>query len=117
MTEQPGTSPQAISQIQSELHGLAQSLREARHLGPDAQRSLADLLDELRNELHSPALDSAQAAHLAGLVTQLARALHEQRDQGPIDALRTRLQESLGRAEAEAPVLGGVVRRFVDTLA
>jgi hypothetical protein len=117
MTEQPTATPKAITEIQADLHELAQCLREARHLEPETQQTLADLLDELRSELHPAAFNSVHAAHLADIVTQLARALHEQHDAGPLAALRNRLDDALGRAEVEAPVIAGVVRRFVDALA
>jgi len=117
MTDQPTDSPKAVTQIQTDLQELAQLLREARHLEPETQRTLADLLDELRSELHPAALNSVHAAHLAEIVTQLARAMHEQHDTGPLTGLRNRLDNALERAEVEAPVIAGVVRRFVDALA
>jgi hypothetical protein len=43
--------------------------------------------------------------------------LHEQQGRGPLDQIRDRIDQAIGRAEAEAPVLAGVVRRFVDALA
>ena len=117
MTEQFAAGPKPVTAIQAELHELAQRLREARHLEPETQQTLADLLDELRSELHPEAINSVHAAHLADIVTQLARALHEQRDTGPVAAIRERLDNALLRAEIEAPVITGVTRRFIDSLA
>jgi hypothetical protein len=116
MSEQPIASPQEIGQIKSELHELAQRIRGARHLEPGVQQAIADLLDELRGELDATSLNSVHATHLAQAVAQLARSLHEQ-DTGLLVRAKERIEEAIARAEAESPVIAGVVRRFVDALA
>jgi Domain of unknown function (DUF4404) len=116
MTEQPDVSPETINRIRSDLHEVAQLLRGARHLEPGTQAALADLLDELRGELGSASLNSVHATQLAQVVAQLARALHEN-DTGPLSRAKSRIEEAIGRAEVESPVIAGVVRRFVDSLA
>ena len=116
MPDLPAASPETVLRIRAELHELAQLLRAAGHLEPDAQRTLADLLDELRDELDPAALHSDQAAHLAQTVAGLARALHEPQQTGPLVAMRDRLDDAVGRADAEAPVIVGVARRVLDAL-
>jgi hypothetical protein len=117
MSDSDPPSPASISQIQGDLHEIAKLLRDADHLEPEAKQTLADLLDEFRNELRPDSLRSPQTAHLAEMVAQAARSLHEQQGRGPLDQIRDRIDQAIGRAEAEAPVLAGVVRRFVDALA
>src|SRR5262245_4793539 len=116
MTEQPGVNPPTITQIRSDLHEVAQRLRDARHLDPSAQLALADLLDELRMELDTAPQNSIHATQVAQLVAQLAGSLHQQ-DAGLLSRAKGRVEEAIGRAEAESPVIAGVVRRFVDALA
>lgn len=99
----------------SRLRHLAQRLREADHLDPEAQKSLADILDELSKSLVPGPESSEQHKHLAESAAHLAEALHQQRDTGLIARARRRLEEAAVRAEA--PVATGIVRRLIDTLA
>jgi Domain of unknown function (DUF4404) len=117
MTERPSNDLEALSGIREELHEVAQLLREAPHLRPDEQRTLADLLDELRGQLEPVGAHSVHTAHVAEIVTRLARALHEKQHAGRLAPIQDRLEAALVRAEAEAPIAVGVVRRFVDALA
>jgi hypothetical protein len=98
------------------LQELAQVLRESRHLGPQVQRELADLLEELAGELESAA-PSPHAEHLAESAAHLAQELNEQRGKGPLAAAVQRLKDAAARAEAKAPVATGLARRLVDVLA
>lgn len=100
--------------VQSNLREVAQLLREARHLDADAQQELADLMEELASVV---AAAPAETSHLAGHAAQLAHALHQQHDTGLLSSAKRRLEESARRAEAEAPVASGIVRRLLDTLA
>ncbi len=116
MSEQITADPQTVVQIKTDLQELARLLRAAGHLEPDAQQTLASLLEELGGELEIGRLPSAQTAHLAETVGRVARALHEQQHSGLLAATRDRLHEAACRAEAEAPVATGIVRRFIDAL-
>ena len=117
MSEPMPADPQAVAQIKTDLQELARLLRAAGHLEPDSQQTLAGLLEELGGELEIGGHSSAQTAHLAETVGRVARALHEQHHAGLLAATRDRLHEAACRAEAEAPVATGIVRRFIDALA
>ncbi len=113
MPEQPSSPPPAATNIQAGLHELARLLRTAHHLEPEAQQALADLVDELSGVLTQTEVPAPEMAHLAESTTQLAQALHQRHD---TRRLRERLEEVALRAEAEAPVTAGIVRRLLDTL-
>ncbi len=108
--------PSAVH-LRTGLHEIAEDLRKTRHLGPESQQALADLLEELNRALDPAALPTAETAHLAESVAHLALALHERHDTGLLAAARDRLREAALRAEAAAPGPVGVARRFMDTLA
>ncbi len=116
MSEQTNPEPQNPALIHANLRQLAAALREADHLAPETQQSLASLLDELGQELNSTGLASANTAHLAEAVSEVARSLHEQRSAVSLDAARNQLEEAAAKAEVEAPVATGVVYRFIDVL-
>lgn len=107
----------AAARVQVSLHELARLLREAQHLEPEAQQALADLVDELGKALDPATAPSAEMAHLADSAAGLAQALHQRHDTSVLVAARDRLEAAALRAEADAPVTAGVVRRLLDTLA
>jgi hypothetical protein len=117
MPEEPPSEPQTRAQVQASLHELAQVLREAHHLEPEAQAALADLVDELGKALTPEAIASSETAHLASSAASLGRALHPEQNPGLLSAAKQRLEQATLRAEAEAPVAAGVARRLLDTLA
>jgi hypothetical protein len=100
-----------------DLHELAQKLREADHLGAEAQRAVADLLDELARAIPPASVAPAEAAHLAESATHLADALHEKHEPGALAAAMERFEASIARAEAKAPLASGIARRLIETLA
>lgn len=103
-------------QVRARLQELARSLRQAGHLEPEAQQELADLMEELAGVVASaPAAD--QTTRLAAHAAQLAQALHQQQDEGLLAAAKKKLEQSALRAEEEAPLATGIVRRLIDTLA
>jgi hypothetical protein len=108
--------PEPPTTIRADLHAVVPLLREARHIEPDVQAALADLVDELIRVMdpHPPA---AEASHLAESSTQLVQALHREHHSGLIAAAKQRLEEAATRAEAQAPVATGLARRLIDTLA
>ena len=111
MPNQP--PPDALASLQT----VARLLRGAQHLGPEAQRALADLVEELSQALASESLSAQEKAHLAQTTENLARAVHEQHDQGLLSDARDRLEQAVVGIETRAPVATGVVRRLVDALA
>jgi hypothetical protein len=110
-------SEQTPKEIQSSLHELAQILRDAHRLGPETQRTLADLVDELGKTLNSPTLPTAETAQLATSAAHLARSLQREENPTLLATAKERLEEAALRAEAEAPVATGIVWRLLDTLA
>ena len=104
------------SPLQTDLQQLANLLREASHLDPQTQKSLASLLEELGSELASSSRVSAHQSHLTEVIGDVARSLHEQHPIGLLEAARDRLQEAAARAETDAPVATGVVYRFIEAL-
>ena len=117
MSQPDPCSQEMIAKIRNDLAEAAQLLRSASHLEPAEQETLADLLEELQTELDPAQYHSAHVANLAGIVARLGQGLHQQQHRGILSGLRSRLVEAVGRADAEAPVLAGVVRKFIDALA
>jgi hypothetical protein len=103
--------------VPTRLHELAVLLRQAHHLGPDMQKALADLVEELSGSLDPATLPETTRNHLAESTAQLADALHRQTDESGIAAARKRLEAAAVRLEAEAPLASGIVRRLIDALA
>jgi hypothetical protein len=117
MPEPVSSGSQTASQIRACLHDLAEVLREAHHLEPEAQQALADLVDELQAALEPTAVPPAELAHLAESAAHLARALRQRHDAGLLAAARERLEQAAVRAETAAPLATGLARRFMETLA
>ena len=99
------------------LHELAQKLREANHLGPEAQSAVADLLEELARALPPAGVAPAEASHLAESATHLAEALHRRHEAGALATALERFEASVARAQAKAPLATGIARRLIETLA
>ena len=116
MPEQPAASSPGPSDIQNRLQTIAQRLRQAGHLDPQAQKELADIVEELGKTLAACPLPAADMAHLSDSTAHLVQALHEKHDTGLLASARDRLEEAIVRAEAGAPVVAGVARRLVETL-
>jgi uncharacterized coiled-coil DUF342 family protein len=114
---EPTSDPQTVQQFQASLHDLATTLREAERLEPEAQKTLADLVDELSRTLNTTSLPTAETAQLASSAAQLARSLHQQEPPSLLSAAKQRLEEAASRAEAHAPVATGIAWRLLDTLA
>lgn len=110
-------APQPQSVLETSIHQLAQVVREAEHLEPEAQRALADLVDELSKTLHSAPLPPEETARLAETATHLAQALQERQESTLLSQATRSLEEAVYRFEARAPLLAGVTRRLLDALA
>jgi hypothetical protein len=116
MTEPLFPNPEGEATIRNRLQEVVPLLRQTRHIEPDVQQALADLVDELIRVM-DPNAPAAQATHLAESSTHLVQALHRKHHAGLIAAAKERLEEAATRAEAEAPVATGLARRLIDTLA
>ena len=116
MPESSADSPRDSS-IQKSLHEIAKVLREARHLPPEAQQELSELLDELSGALDPTHLPSAETAHLAASAAHLMQALHQPREPGLLEAAKERLEQAALRAETEAPLATGIIHRLIEALA
>lgn len=114
---EPTTGPAEGVPVRETFEALAARLREADHLGPEAQAALSELLQELARAVDPAALRSAEAVHLAESAAHLVEALHRPHQAGLLGRAKSRLEEAARRAEAEAPVLTGLVGRLIDTLA
>jgi hypothetical protein len=113
MSEQQPPSPSAVP---ARLREVARLLRDAEHLEPEAQKSLADLADELANTLTTSGVPSAEEVQLGQLAGQLIQALHKG-EKAPVRVTRHRLQEAILAAETRAPFAAGIARQLLDALA
>ncbi len=103
--------------VAADLHDLARTLRDAPPLGPDAQRALAELIDELGNAVGTTGVPPAEVRHLAETTAHFVRALHAGNEPGGLASARDRLEQAVLLAESRAPVAAGVARRVLDALA
>jgi len=110
--QQPGPTPPVIA---ARLREVARLVRQADHLEPEAQRSLADLAEQLANAMSTPHALTAEEAELGQLAEQLIHELH--REETPAAATRHRLQEAVVAAEARAPFAAGIARQLLDVIA
>jgi hypothetical protein len=99
------------------LREAAQLLREAHHLGPEAQQELAALTEKLADALARGDLPPEEEERLARSAFDFIEALHQQHEQGLLAAARDRLEQALVAAEGRAPVTVGLVRQMLDVLA
>jgi hypothetical protein len=116
MSEQPPTNPPIPPEVQASLLTISSLLREAHHLGPEAQQTLAELIGELGHALGSSQASPEELAHLTDSTAKLVEAVHHQHDEGVLAAARDRLEEAVIGAEARAPVVAGVARRLLEAL-
>jgi hypothetical protein len=109
--------PPAPEAVGARLHEIARLLREADHLGPESQKVLADLADQLGNSLGSANLASGEETPLADSAAHLIETLRQRHDAGRLAAARDRLEQAVLDVEARAPVAAGVARALLDALA
>jgi len=109
--------PEASNDLEANLHRIAGLLRDAGHLNPEAQKSLALLVDDLAGAVRKPTGDPAAATQVAATAAHLLDALVQKRDQGMLSAARDRLERTVMSAESQAPMAAGVARRVLDILA
>ena len=113
---EPAPSGCTDSPVPDRLHQLARC--SARHTISDRKcKPLADLIDELGRAVPPGAASTDAQTHLADTTAHLVHALHQRKDAGILNAANLRFEDAALRAEAEAPVATGVVRRVIDALA
>jgi hypothetical protein len=110
-------SPCGAQDTLAGLHELARVLRDAKHLSPAVQRELADLVDELTNALTPAPQAGAETGRLAASAAHLAEAIRQRDNETLLARARDRLQETAARAETNAPLVAGLLRRIVEALA
>jgi len=116
MQEHPSKVEGAVTPAVDHIEVLAQRLRDAEHLGPDARAEMADLLRSLALELERGE-PSDHEEHLAHSTVQLVRAVSDRHEPGLIEAARNRLDEAITKAEAKSSVATDIVARLADLLA
>jgi hypothetical protein len=109
-------APHPAAQLRAHLHTIATLLREVPHLGPEAQRLLAELVAELSDAMDAETVPTADLAHLADTAAQLVRAAHEGEEQGLIGKAQEKLEGAAAALEADAPMLAGLTRRLIEAL-
>jgi hypothetical protein len=98
------------------LHAVAEALRKAHHLTPEARQALADLLDALSDPAVSAAASPADLARLTDGTAHLVRALQHKHDPGLVASAVEGLEQAVLRVESAVPV-AGAFHRLLDALA
>jgi hypothetical protein len=111
MTDQP-----SLAEVRTLLHTIADLLRHARHLGPETQALLADLIDELGIALEAPEVPNAEIAKLTECAAQLVQAVKEKDKPGVLAAAEDRLERAVVAVETGAPGLANLTRRLAEML-
>jgi|SRR6516162_358974 F0F1-type ATP synthase membrane subunit b/b' len=116
MSQPPSSDLPADSNLETKLQSIAQLLREADHLGPEAQQALAEIVDELGKALRSVPVSSEEAKSLADSTAHLVRAVHQKHDPGLVAAAQGRMRQAITRVENQAPFVAQIAGRLLDTL-
>lgn len=117
MTESATPEPRSSEEVRQMLHAAAQLLLASPALGKEAQKPLADLVDELGQLLEATPVPSAELRHLSESVAHLVLAVQEPRHAGLLASARARLDRAIVAAETEAPMVVGLARRLTNALA
>jgi hypothetical protein len=116
MSDQPAEGRPSRADVQDNLTALAQLLRKTHHVGPEAQRELAEIVEDLAKALASAPAPSTEMTALAASTGHLVEALHQQKDKGMLADARARVEKAIVTAEAKAPFAAGIAQRLVDVL-
>src|SRR5882724_8308208 len=109
-------APHSAAQLRGHLHTIATLLREVPHLGPEAQRLLAELVAELSDAMDAETVPAADLAHLADTAAQLVQAAHKGEQSGFLGKAQERLEGAAAALEADAPMLAGLARCLIEAL-
>lgn len=115
MPDNPASSP-SVAEVRTLLRTIAELLRHTRHLGPEAQTLLADLIEELGAALAAPEVANAEIAKLTECASHLVQAVKEKHEPGMLEAARDRLERAVVGVETGAPTLAGLTRRLAEML-
>jgi Domain of unknown function (DUF4404) len=115
MPENPGDAP-SLAEVRTFLHTIAALLRHTRHLGPEAQALLAELIDELGVALEAPEVPNAEIARLTESASHLVQAVAEKHNAGMLEAAHDRLEGAVVAVETRAPHLADLTRRLAEML-
>jgi hypothetical protein len=102
--------------VQTHLHTISLLLRNADHVGPDAQQLLADLVDELGKALASTDVPDDEIARLTECATHLAEAVQKENEPGVLQKAEERLERAVVAIENKAPALANLTRRLAEML-
>src|SRR5438094_330554 len=92
----------AATRVQDHLHLIARLLRDVRHLSPEAQDLLAELVDELGRSLESNTVPPAELNRLAEQVSALLRAAQPGAEAGLLGQIHDRLDQAATALESRA---------------
>jgi hypothetical protein len=110
-------NPNPKAEVQTHLHAIAQLLRQADRLTPEAQQLLAELVDELGDALDSPDVPDQDVAGLTESAAQLVQAVQEKHEPGLLAAAEDRLESAVVAIESKAPALANLTRQLAELLA
>jgi len=115
----PGNEPTYFGggSVEARLHDVARLLRGSDSLDAESRRTLAELVDELSKALRSTSVPAVEVARLAETTTHLAEALHRRHDRERVRTVRDRLDEAVVSTGLRHPLVAGIARRLLDTLA
>ncbi len=117
MLQPPSSDLPADANLETKLHSIAQLLRQTDHLDPEAQKALAEIVDELGKALRSVPVSSEDAKSLADSTAHLVRAVHQKHDRVLVTAAQGRMRQAITRVENQAPFVAQIAGRLLDTLA
>jgi len=112
----PSSSQTTSALVQAHLHTIAQLLRNADHVGPEAQKVLADLVDEMGKALASTEVPNDEIARLTESATHLAQVVQEENEPGVLQKAEERLEHAVVAIENKAPALASLTRRLAEML-
>lgn len=117
MTDKSTPASPAPSDVQARLDATARLLAESSDIEPATRQALTDLVEEMRTALRTGKVSAGEVAPLAASTTQLAESLHHGHEAGVLEKVQEGFREAVVSAEVRAPVLAGLARGVLDTLA
>jgi len=112
----PDLTNPSLAEVRTLLHTIAELLRHTRHLGPEAQDLLADLIDELGVALETPTIPNQEIARLTECASHLVQAVKENPEPGVLSAAQERLENAVVAVETRSPALANLTRRLAEML-
>jgi hypothetical protein len=106
----------AAKAVQDQLFALARLLRAVPRLPVETQALLAEILEELGNDLSSSDVPPAEVTHLSESVARLVDVVRAKSDKGLLNAAWESVDKAIIAAEDTSPVFAGLVRKLVDAL-